>query len=258
MKNKSFKSEKEKLISIIRLAAIVAITFSILGVATFIIWQDYFSSVLDIELFKLSYQFLLIVVIGGGVSFLFSVYIKLREEIKQENETAETKKNERMALQRKFHIDFIQAYNSIKKIRRLLRARARIKSSDNGNIIMIVIKRYDEQLQALITLQLQFEFFREEIGSNEDLFNVDDKAKFILSIETVESYLNKIVSEYEECYQAFPDKSFSDDGQILRVEKLERLNDFIGKAYDAPEFNNEFKMPAKYVIESMKRLLTSS
>ena len=225
---------------------------------SFIIWQDYFKSKLDIELFKLSYEFLLIVVIGGAVSFLFTVYIKLREEVKTENETQETKKNEKKALQRKFHLDFIQTYNSVKKIRRLMRARARMKSNDNAHDWKIITKRYDEQMRILITLQLQFEFFKEEIESNTDLFEVDNKPEFICNIKKVQSYLNKIVSEYEDCYKDFPDKSFIDDIQILSFDNLPRLNDFIGKIYDAKDFEDEFKTPAKAVIDSMKKLLTSS
>ena len=139
-----------------------------------------------------------------------------------------------------------------------MRARARIKSNDNKHDWEIITKRYDKQMQALITLQLQFEFFQEEIKSNPDLFEVDDKSEFIINIKQVQSYLNNIISEYESCYEDFPDKSFIDDIQILAYDKLPRLNDFIGKIYDAKDFEDKFKKPAKSIIESMKRLLTSS
>jgi hypothetical protein len=258
MKNNAPKSEKEKLISIIRLVAIAAVSLSILGVAAFIIWQASFERVLGKELFKISFEFLLLIVIGGAVSFLFSVYIKLREEIKQEDESAETKKNEKKALQRKFHFDFIQTYNGVKNIRRLLRARARIMPEDHDHIPMILIKRYDKHLQKLIRLQLQFEFFTEVIESNKDLFIVDDYKTFVSSLHDVEKYLNNIVSEYEDCYMAFPGQALGDGRQILRVDELDTLNDFIGRTYDSPKFEKDFKAPAKYVIASMKRLLTSS
>src|SRR6187397_3011079 len=111
--------------------AIIAITLlAFAGVLWFIIYPNQLKAWLDEEVFKLVFQFLLLIVLGGLVTFLFTSFTKEKEKTLKDNENKEIKKSEKKNLQHKFHNDFIQSYNSVKLIRRMLRARARILSID--------------------------------------------------------------------------------------------------------------------------------
>lgn len=250
----------------------IAIFLAIVGIIFFILFNKNLQDFLGTEIFKLSYQFLLLVVIGGAVSLIFTEYTKAKEQrLKdtekdeerklKEKEKWESKNNEERILQHKFYNDFIQAYDSAKKIRRLLRSRARILSQDAGtNSEAIVIKtlRYDEQMQVLTNVQLQFEFFCEEVQSNRHLFSgVDELKNLSQDLKKIESYLNKIVGEYEDCYKSLPNQSFIDDVPTIPIKNLPKLGEFIGKYENATSFKTEFKKPAKNVVAGLQKLLTS-
>ena len=80
------------------------------------------AEVLDPAVFKLTYQFFLIVVAGGAVSWLYRELSRLREEAEQDRQEFQ-----------KLYSDLVSAYNAYKRAKRLLRARAwRTDESDSG------------------------------------------------------------------------------------------------------------------------------
>ena len=192
--------------------AIIVTIVAFLGVLAFIVSPDFFKNRLDPEVFKLTYQFLLLTVIGAAITFLFSFYTKARDERKEER-----------ILQLKFYNDFSQAYNDGKEIRRFLRARAR-KRVDNPEEKAIHIKtaQYDELMQKLTTLQLKFEFLHDEVISNKDLFSATGEAeRLIVNLENIEKYLNKMVGEYEKCFELYPNQYFIDEVSYFPLDKLD-------------------------------------
>jgi len=95
----------------------------------------------DPELFKLTYQFLLLTVIGGGVALFFKHLDRLRAM--------------RQSL-REMHAELLEAFNQAKSVRRHLRAQL-------GTVVAvhpdtkITVELYDDQMESLSDAQLIFE-----------------------------------------------------------------------------------------------------
>jgi hypothetical protein len=188
-------------------------------------------TLLYIEVIKAAYQFAFIVVIGAMVSWLLSEYRRAQEQ-------EETQRH----LYRKFLKDFLYAFNSSKRIRRILRARA--LSADKS---MIKIRPYNEQMMALIDVQLKFEYLKKE-AENTDLFlRARDVALYLYSIE---SCLNDIIDEYER-------KNINmGDNSSYQISDLKYLSDFIAHPRKSKYFAPMFFEPADRVLDIMLRLLT--
>ena len=112
----------------------------------------------------------------------------LNQTAKRRERDAEQRAREQ-ALQREFHQELSQAYNTGKKVRRLLRVvdrSGRIKRED---------PQFHRLMEELVTTQLRFELLAEQasirfpgaVGRN-----IESK------LERVEKYMNKIVNEYEK------------------------------------------------------------
>ena len=246
---------KAKIIQLL-LASIIVIVASAIIIMLWI-YKFFMNSMLDLsnfylEIFKLTYQFFVLALIGGGVSLLFSESARERER-KAEEKSRELQKREEEKLReqekraatrelhRKFLDDFILEYNSAKRIRVLLRAEAKSPKA------MIKVKPYREQMQALIHTHLQLQYLK-KVVENSDLFlGARDLAIYLYSIEV---YLNRVVREYEESY-----KLSSDDGLFL-LEKLPYLKDFIIRTEKSKEFKPMFNEPANKTLDMMLKLLT--
>lgn len=186
---------------------------------------------LYIEVIKAAYQFAFIVVIGAIVSWLLSEYRRAQEQ-------DEAKRD----LYRKFLKDFLSAYNSSKRIRRILRARA--LSADK---LIIKVEPYDEQMLALIDVQLRFEYLKKETENTDLFLRARDIALYLYSIE---SCLNDIINEYEKTYISMSNKS------TYQLSDLEYLNDFIARPRKSKYFAPMFFEPADRVLDIMLKLLT--
>jgi hypothetical protein len=243
----------------IKSAAISVTVVSFLLVIAIIIFPGFFKGRLDYDIFKLTYQFLLLTVIGGLVTFLFSFYIRLREEQARQKEQATAKRKEERSLQRRFYNEFTGAYNEGKKIRRFLRARTRKLSTSNQHqeIILLKTERYDELLKELTILQLKFEFFYDEVSSNPELFAAGDVKSLAENLKKMEEYLNQMVGEYEQCYTLYPNQYFLEEVPFIALENFDKLKEFIGRYKDATGFRHQFKKAADKVSGLLVGVLTS-
>jgi hypothetical protein len=86
--------------------------------------------------------------------------------------------------------EVIQAYNEAKKVRRLLRAKARDKSTKDA---LVLTQPYGEQMLILLDTQLDFEALKTQAQSNLQLFPANSGVETELA--SIEKYLNKIVDE---------------------------------------------------------------
>ena len=249
------RASVSKIRKIVTIVTIIAFLF----VLAFLFYPNFFKDRLDYDVYKLTYQFLLLVVIGGAISFLFTLYIKLREEEANRKEKKEIKRNEEKNLQRKLYNDFVQAYNDGKKIRRFLRARTRMLSvNENEKAIMIKTVRYDELMKELTILQLKFESFWEEVNANQSIFSrPGDVTTLSDNLEKIEKYLNKIVGEYEDRFYSYPNQFYIDKVSFMPLNKLTILQEFIAKYKDAKQFEEQFKKAFKKVTEVLLKELTS-
>ena len=246
-------------VSKVRKIATIVTIVAFLFVLGFLFRPDFFKDRLDYDVYKLTYQFLLLVVIGGAISFLFTFYIKLKEDETKSKEKKEIKRNEEKNLQRKLYNDFVQAYNDGKKIRRFLRARTRILSvHEDQKTIMIKTVRYDELMKELTTLQLKFEFFCEEVDSIKNIFSRPENVKTLSkNLKNIEEYLNKMIGEYEDCFYSYPNQSFTEDVSLMALDNLSILKEFIAKYNDAKEFK-QFKEASQNVTKILLEELTSA
>lgn len=236
----------------ILIAISLTLALALVGVTTFILYHSALEIRLGIEVFKLTYQFLLLIVIGGAISLLYSQFTKRQEEANKIKEREREKRDEKKTLQRKFRTEFIQSYNAAKSIRRLLRARARTVTDINGlKVEVIKLSPYDRQMQKLVHVQLQFETLKEEAESQKDLFSgVPELQALDQTLETIESYLNLIVGEYEGSYKLFH------KGDLQPISEFKNLAEFIGPYASAKDFKTKFKEPAKQIVGGILKLLT--
>src|SRR4029077_3709866 len=111
------------------------VALSLLGIIAFLVKPAQIKEHLGEDVFKLTYQFLLLVVIGGALSLIYQEFQHHREEeskafererddvAKKKERDAATREAER-SLQRQLLTEVVEAYNAAKKVRRLLRAKA--------------------------------------------------------------------------------------------------------------------------------------
>ena len=92
----------------IRNTALLITSVAFFLVVSYLLNPDFFKSRLDYDVFKLTYQFLLLTVIGGFITFLFTFYVKLREDQVRKKEQDDAREKEKKLLQRKFYSEFIQ------------------------------------------------------------------------------------------------------------------------------------------------------
>lgn len=107
---------------------------------------------------------------------------------------------------------------------------------------------YDEQLQLLIDSQLSFESFVSRVHSNPKLFagapELEDNLK------SVEKYLNRIVSEYEN------NLSFVREHDKVLLSRLPLLGEFIGPYKSAVDFKSKFTVPFRDSVSNLEKLMT--
>ncbi len=180
---------------------------------------------------ELTYQFLLLVVVGGGVSFVVQWFTQERER-RERNRTQ----------QRDVHTNLITIYNQGKKVRRLLRARAIYVSGDRQ---MVRGSEYDTQLRNLIETELALELAIRGIAGNEQLFPTN-RDTLAASLKKLRNYANAIISEYEEKY-----RTFSDAEPSRPLADFPKMLEFIGPAATSPEFQKGFKGPFHDALDEL-------
>jgi hypothetical protein len=198
------------------------------GAAAFIIWRSSVEGFLGSEVFKLTYQFLLITVVGGAVSVIYKEFQRDRDERAAER-----------TLQRGLLTESIETYNAAKKARRLLRAKA-IKSGQ------VYRDAYDEQMQALMDGQLGFESFVERVRASPALF-----PGLETDFAAIEMYLNKILDEYSDRLS-----QFAGSPPPLPLTSTPKLEEFVASYNRGSAFDTEFKRPFDRITEALQSLIT--
>jgi hypothetical protein len=120
----------------------------------------------------------------------------------------------------------IRTFTDTKKSRRLLRAKAVISlQNDDRDDFEVARDVYDEQMQIINEIQLELETIKQEVQTAIDTSSsaFTDPHKLRRNINSIESYLRKVVTEYEEKL-----KKFQGNPPSLPLSGLEVLKDFIG------------------------------
>jgi DNA repair exonuclease SbcCD ATPase subunit len=143
------------------------------------------------------------------------------------------------------------AYSDAKRIRRLIKARCCFLSPNTQGEGTVHVRRdvYDEYMQALNNVQLTLETIRREIETSietsSELFSAPTESQ--ANVEYMESYLRKIIREYEKKLMYF-----KGDPSSLKLQELNRLSEFISQV-DAVDFDTKFVSSYKSTLQSVRK-----
>ena len=209
----------------------------------FLLFGKKIAPLIEPSVFRLTYQFLLLLVLGGAVSFLFKELSQKKLQKEEELLRSEEKRRLNSERLREIHSDLLEAYNKAKTVRRMLQAY--VYSADDG-VEMILRDDFDRQIKELNRAQLVFETYKKRAESNnlwfEQVKNLSNK------FDAIESYLNKILSEYQKKRRLFTGAPLS-----YPLRNLDRLNEFLGPKDNWKWFRDEFKKPMGEILESLDK-----
>jgi hypothetical protein len=222
-------------------SSIIAVTIvALAGVAAFIVWRPAIERFLGPDAFKLTYQFLLVTVVGGAVSAIYKEFQRQRDEQTKQTERSAAAREAKRTLQRQFLTDSVAAYNAAKKTRRLLRAKAIERPSQ------VHREPYDEQMQALMDAQLAFEALAERVRASPTLFPGLEP-----DLDAIEKYLGGILKEYAACLS-----QFTGSPPTLVLTSAPDLAEFTDSYRPGSPFDVRFKQPFDRVTKTLQRLIT--
>jgi hypothetical protein len=218
---------------IITALIIAVVTAALIGIAGFIAYPNVAKAIFgEGRIYELTYQFLLISVIGGSIAWLFKEIDRLR--------------GQRIVL-RDMHAELLQAYNRAKVVRRALRAKL-------GTVITIdsdtkvAATDYEEQMEELSDSQLTFEVYAKRAKEPGLWFR--DANALARSLDKIEKYLNEIVKEYQQEYA-----KFTGDPPARPLGNLPKLMEFIGPYKQAVEFQEKFKYPVREALQALGKVM---
>jgi hypothetical protein len=225
-----------------KIAVITITIIACVGALYFAVFSKQISNHLQADIFKITYQFLLIVVAGGGISWLYKDFISIRE-----------RKQSDIRAFRDLYSNLVDSYNQYKEIKRLLRAKA-LRNSDDGEILLS--RPYEKLMMRLNSVQLKFEFYKLDVGGKNQFFErvnekytcKDNACSLAQDLAKVEEYLNEVVDEYEKAlrdYITMPEYLKLDDLKLKKVEE------FIAKSKNQSSNREIAKKCFKSAIEKL-------
>jgi hypothetical protein len=214
-------------------SVLAAIVLASVAVLAFLICGSQIKANLDDDVFKLTYEFLLIVVIGGAVSLLYKRFSDERD-----------RDRERRALLRQMHSELLHAYNAAKRGRRILRAHVN-RGPDSGVASgqAVGVVEYEEQVNSVMDAQLTFEVYAKRAEAKLWFASGEKLAK---NLRSIERYLNAIIDEYEDKRY-----SFAGTPPSKPLAELPKLAEFIGPYKAAKCFQEQFKYPFREALSAL-------
>jgi hypothetical protein len=209
----------------ILLAVLASITFA--GIGAFLLYGHEIKACLEPEVYKLTYQFLLVVVAGALVTFALqsAAYARNLREAERER-------------QRETHGAVVVAYSAAKRCRRLLRARALLQPVRSWWRIDIDVgyAEYDQQMLDISDAQLKLELAIRKIKADRDLFAHSKEIRRLLT--SVEAYLGDLVEEWEGARRRL-------GAAVSKVplRRLPKLSDFVLPYNARSTFYIKFRKP---------------
>lgn len=186
----------------------------------------------------------------GGTATIIAANIRARRNEKLKEISLRNKEIEKKYLSiYQLYKDLVDAYNSTKRLRRVLRATAiRFMEESQGVKIKGVLRHpYDEQMEQLIDTQLHLEFYARYVESN--LHVLDDIQSITPYLKTASKYLSNIVSEYEESWSVF-----SGEPSICPISKLPGLEDFLLPYKEARNYYEKFRKPYEKMLGELEKV----
>lgn len=223
---------------------VVVVLLGLASSALLVLRHDAATQALGLEAYKIILQFLLVVVLGGGVTLVFQAFNREAElkaqRTRQEEERALILREARQRYLR----ELVEQYNVVKRARRMLRAQALVNQPGQARHRVRMVK-YDELLQAILDAQLSLETMRHVVRADDELFPVHGELSAYL--KTAGSCLRSLITEYEAFLPGV-------QAGVTEVElaKLPKLADLIGPYEDSREFRELFVHPVHRALALMQ------
>jgi len=227
------------------LSAVAGLCF--LGTICFLLWPKELKERLGDDVFKLTYQFLLLVVIGGALSVVYQEFQRHRDdEAKQREQDAARREAERV-LQRQFLADLVEVYQAAMKVRRLLQAKAR-EHIPATTVMLVHANPYEEQMLALLDVHLDFQ----SLESRAETISLSRPitAKLAANLRSIDKYFNDIVSEYADHFSAFTGQPTT-----RQLNELGHVADFIAKYNPESTFAIAFRKPFRAAVATLQGVI---
>jgi hypothetical protein len=219
-----------------------------LALAALLVFQhEAATTVVGVEAYKILLQFILIAVLGGGVSLVYQAFNR-DADLKAQRARQDEERAMALRESRQRHLrDLAEQYNVVKRARRMLRAQALAYQPGKAERRLRVAK-YDEFLQVVLDAQLSLETMSHVIGADAELFPT--QSDLIASLGVAETYLRSLITEYENF---LPSADPGGDASVDLV-RLPVLADFIGPYSESVDFRERFVHPIQRVLGAMQRL----
>lgn len=212
--------------------------------AGLVFWHHTMTAVVGPDAYKILLQFLLIAVLGGGVSLIYEAFnrgVDMRtQRVRRDEEQALVIRETRQ----RYLQELVAHYNAVKRARRLLRAQALINAPDIGRQVRVA--KYDELLQAVLDAQLTLETMSRSMRAEGNLFSTEDG--IVSSLSTAETYLRSLVTEYETLLPQA-------EQQHLELRTLPKLSEFIGPYANSDRFRYDFVHSIQAAMTAIERLI---
>jgi hypothetical protein len=198
--------------------------------AALAIWHDATIRMVGVEAYKVLLQFILVAVLGGGVSLLYQAFNREAERRADRIRDAEQRAEAAREIRRRYLRELIASYNAVKRTRRLLRATALTHAPSFADR-RLRVARYDEMMQNVLDAQLTLETMTRTMRAEGSIFASEPNLNTLLG--TAEAYLRSLIAEYETVMPQINQPE-------VEVGRLPKIVDFIGPYDESDRFRHEF------------------
>jgi hypothetical protein len=238
---------------LLRTVVMLSVALLLVVFYVFVHWHETLERKLGTEVFKSTYQyllqFLLIAVLGGLVTYLYTVLAKDREaqanERAKERDKLADERRTQQELRQKFYDEYIEIVYEAIKVRYLLGAKAvRADQVDH--------QPYDELMQRLLNVTTGLASLNDKLESDTVLYSpIHDS--LVENLKKVTSYFNDVINEYWSAW-----KHFKGDPPQASCKDLKALDEFLNVGGDQSPFMRQFKEPNDCVRKALQKLLLSN
>jgi hypothetical protein len=229
---------------------LIILILSIVGAWLVIYFYPPENKQLGIELIKALIQIASVLILGQLVSMWIEEARYKRQKADEKMEHDRIRGEALNEFRKEIISKFIKTYSEAKKIRRLLRAKSLLPSTvQTSNTAEVLASIYDEQMQEVNKIQLELEAIKQEIKTSietsSEVFTNPSNLKDHIS--SMESYLRKIVKEYEDNF-----RKFKGEPPSLSLDSLPRLNEFLEPLIEGSDFDKKFVNDYHLALKSIR------
>jgi hypothetical protein len=234
------------------LTTVIAVTaLAIIGVFSFIRWQDALNQILGTPIYEKTYQFLLFIIIGGAITGLYKQFTMEQERREKKRTRDEERHNYIRQFIKEIWMETDALYKQTLKINFVSRATLfDINPYKNKNVCVLAdpYKQFSSDLYEVIS---GLELLEQRIKAHADLFS--NSTLLINTIGEMQNYLFIRFDEYTKSIW-----KFTGEPGKLSSDELPYLMEFFGfssKIHTNAQWHNYFKGNYYQATELLKSLV---